>query len=66
MSARATSIRAGFPSMRRLLHENWPMILALAAAVAIGWLVFTVLRPSPLPTRVRTPGEIAASRGHGR
>ena len=25
------------------------MILALAAAVAIGWLVFTVLRPPVVP-----------------
>jgi hypothetical protein len=31
--------------MRRLLHDNWPMIVALAIAVAIGWLLFTVLSP---------------------
>lgn len=45
--------------MRRILHDNWPMILALAAAVAIGWLVFTVLRPPAAPpVTSRTPARI--------
>jgi hypothetical protein len=37
--------------MRRIIKEHWPMIVALALATAIGWLVFTVLRP-PAPTSV--------------
>ena len=36
-------------TMRRILKEHWPMIVALALATAIGWLVFTVLRPPPPP-----------------
>jgi hypothetical protein len=49
--------------MRRILHENWPMILALAAALAIGWLVFTVLRPAPAAhTRADSRGDASAER----
>jgi hypothetical protein len=47
-----------------MLRDNWPMILALAAAVAIGWLVFTVLRPSPIaPVSDRPPARMAATGG---
>jgi hypothetical protein len=45
-----------------MLHENWPMIAALAVAVAIGWLVFTVLRPSPaMPNPARGPPQMVSS-----
>jgi len=45
-----------------MFHENWPMIVALAVAVAIGWLVFTVLRPSSsAPTPAHAPAPMAAA-----
>jgi hypothetical protein len=37
------------------------MILALAVAIAIGFLVFTVLRPSPAaPVQGRAPAPISS------
>ncbi len=51
--------------MRRILHDNWPMLLALAIAIAIGWLVFTVLRPPTAgPLRGHRARVVAASVEH--